>query len=46
MPLQAALQLQGEEDLRHGGGGHLASAHQFVNRNGGMPEGLKGLPFE
>ena len=34
MPFQAAFQLEGRKDLRHGGGGHLASAYQFVNRSG------------
>ena len=34
MPFQAAFQLEGQQDLRHGGGGHLASAYQFVNRSG------------
>ena len=34
VPLQAAVQLEGQQDLRHGGGGHLASAYQFVNRSG------------
>src|SRR6187431_2735880 len=34
VPFQAAFQLEGQQDLRHGGGGHLASAYQFVNRSG------------
>src|SRR6185312_7589793 len=34
VPLQAAVQLEGQQDLRYGGGGHLASAYQFVNRSG------------
>ena len=34
MPFQAAFQLEGQQDLRHGGGGHLAPAYQFVNRSG------------
>ena len=43
MPLKAALQLEGQEDLRYGGGGHLAPAHQFVNRGGYRPEGFQHL---
>ena len=38
MPLQAAFQLQSQEDLRYGGGGHLASTYQFVNRGGYLAE--------
>ena len=34
VPLQTTFQLEGQQDLRYGGGGHLASAYQFVNRSG------------
>ena len=38
MPFQASVQLEGKQDLRHGGGGHLASTYHLVNRGGARTE--------